>query len=72
MESEIQGSSTNDGAKQLKNLTDFLTNCSTMIKVKMLNQNQGLIFLTIPQHGPNFCTPIISIFFKSFHDHNKL
>merc|ERR1711971_532765 len=27
-----QGSSSNDGAKQLKNLTEFLTNCSTMIK----------------------------------------
>jgi len=27
-----QGSSTNEGAKQLKNLTDFLTNCSTLIK----------------------------------------
>lgn len=27
-----QGSVTNDGAKQLKNLTDFLSNCSTQIK----------------------------------------
>jgi len=27
-----QGSASNEGAKQLKNLTDFLTNCSTKIK----------------------------------------
>jgi len=27
-----QGSTTNDGAKQLKNLTDFLRNCSTLIE----------------------------------------
>ena len=28
-----QGSTTNDGAKQLKNLTDFLGNCSNFINV---------------------------------------
>ena len=30
----MKGSASNEGAKQLKNLTDFLTNCSTKIKVK--------------------------------------
>ena len=38
----IQGSVTNDGAKQLKNLTDFLSNCSTQIKVNLTLTQRAL------------------------------
>ena len=40
-----QGSTTNDGAKQLKNLTDFLGNCSNFINVGFWAITQLLMLL---------------------------